>query len=242
MEIKPETIAKSNEIKKLLNEYEKFSSVIPEAFLDRPPYLLDLTINNSELAVLDMNNQDEFEKYIDELISKSGSRYAIGGYGEDRVIYKRSGLFENSTESRTIHLGTDVWMPANTPVYSPLPARVHSFQDNNNFGDYGPTIILEHSLQDKVFYTLYGHLSRTSLTGLKEGMNIEAGQQIATLGEYSENGNWPAHLHFQIITDMLGRKGDFPGVVRIDNKEYFMILCPDPELILRTPQNQLSSP
>ena len=47
-------------------------------------------------------------------------------------------------EPRRLHLGVDIWADAGTPVYVPLDGRIHSFRDNNHFGDYGPTVILQH--------------------------------------------------------------------------------------------------
>ena len=126
-------------------------------------------------------------------------------------------------------------LPAGSEIYSPLQAKVHSFQDNNHLLDYGPTIILEHELDGVVFYTLYGHLSRTSLTGLEAGKEIEKGQKIAELGTSNENGQWPPHLHFEIISDMLGKQGDFAGVAKVSEKEYYLNLCPNPNLILNLP-------
>ena len=68
-----------------------------------------------------------------------------------------------------MHIGLDLWIKAGTPVLSALDGKVHSFDFNAGFGDYGPTIILEHQLEDQTFYTLYGHLSLDSLDGLKIG-------------------------------------------------------------------------
>ncbi|MDX5345953.1 MAG: peptidoglycan DD-metalloendopeptidase family protein, partial [Hymenobacteraceae bacterium] len=147
--------------------------------------------------------------------------------------YERSTLFEGSDQYRSIHLGVDIWADAGTEVLAPLDGKVHSFRDNNNFGDYGPTLILEHQLENKIFYTLYGHLSRSSLIGLVEDNVFRKGERIGWIGNYPENGNWPPHLHFQIITDMEGRKGDFPGVVAKQEREKYQQLCPDPNLIVR---------
>ena len=58
-------------------------------------------------------------------------------------------------------------------------------------------------------------------------------QQIATIGNKNENGQWPSHLHFQVITDMLHHKGDFPGVASVSEQKYYLTLCLDPNLILR---------
>ena len=67
-----------------------------------------------------------------------------------------------------LHLGTDIWGPVGTKIFAPLGGMVHSFAFNNNLGDYGATIILQHQLDTWNFYTLYGHLS------LKDIGNISA--------------------------------------------------------------------
>ncbi|MEJ7660880.1 MAG: hypothetical protein WKG07_15300 [Hymenobacter sp.] len=81
------------------------------------------------------------------MLAEQRAPVGIGGYLENRVIYRRSPHFDDATEPRSLHLGVDVWVPAGTPVAAPLPAVVHSLADNNNFGDYGPTVILQHELR-----------------------------------------------------------------------------------------------
>lgn len=112
---------------------------------------------------------------------------------------------------------------------------VHSFQDNNNFGDYGPTIILDHSSSGKPLYSLYGHLTRASLNGLFVGKVIKAGEQLGQIGPFPENGDWPPHLHFQLMTDMLGLTGDFPGVCSLSDRARFLAICPNPNDLLGIP-------
>ncbi|MNE29341.1 hypothetical protein D3C80_1228170 [compost metagenome] len=109
---------------------------------------------------------------------------------------------------------------------------VHSFKNNDNFGDYGPTIILKHEIEGFVFHSLYGHLSVESLNGLKEGMSVFGGQKIAELGDYTVNGGWPPHLHFQLIIDLEGNVGDYPGVCKLSEREKYLSNCPDPSLLL----------
>ena len=192
---------------------------------------MDFTENNGLLKDLDVSNTDEFNRYIEQQLDNF-MRIGIGGYGEDRFIYRRSTLFDGEKEPRSIHLGIDIWVPAGTRVYAPLDARVHSFDYNDQFGDYGGTIILEHCLEDVTFYTLYGHLSAGSLDGLSKDQDISKGSAFATIGAPEENGQWPPHLHFQLISDMLGMEGDFYGVAPPSEKEFFMELCPDPRLLL----------
>ncbi|MCB0000625.1 MAG: aminotransferase class III-fold pyridoxal phosphate-dependent enzyme, partial [Anaerolineales bacterium] len=117
--------------------------------------------------------------------------------------------------------------------------QIHSVANNANFHDYGPTIILEHQPPNGPrFYTLYGHLSIESLSGLQPGQPVQKGQQIATIGEYPINGDWPPHLHFQIISDLLGRQGEFLGVAAASQRAVWLSLCPDPNLILQIPTDR----
>jgi len=135
-------------------------------------------------------------------------------------------------EPRRLHLGVDIWGAAETPVYAPLRATVHSFAFNAAFGDYGATLILAHQLNDVRFYTLYGHLSLGSIENKQEGQTLEKGALIAFFGEPEENGHWPPHLHFQVIENLDGYKGDYPGVCAFSEKETYLANCPDANLIL----------
>ncbi len=119
---------------------------------------------------------------------------------------------------------------------SPLDGIVHSFAFNNNDSDYGATLILTHNLDGASFHTLYGHLSLNSLKNLSEGKNIKKGEVIAEFGMRFENGNWPPHLHFQLITDMQGWKGDYPGVCKFSERQQWLDNCPDPDLVLQLRQ------
>ena len=196
-------------------------------------FVYDFTSGNNDLEKLDMNSVEEFDSYLKETLRKNSAVVGIGRYNEDRIIYRHSNLFGRDEEVRTIHLGIDIFLPAGTEILSPLDARLHSFQNNVGNGDYGPTIILRHEIQNIVFYTLYGHLSEDSLVGKYEGQIIRKGEVIAKIGNKEINGNWPEHVHFQIIQDLEGRRGDFPGVSSISERERYLRLCPDPNLILK---------
>lgn len=192
---------------------------------------LDLSKNNQELKSIDLNDQEQFSSYIFSKFSTAEGEIGIGGYKEERSLYSRSELFTDE-EPRTIHLGVDIWTKAGTSVYSPLEATVHSFGNHRVHGDYGPVIILQHEVEGEVLHTLYGHLSTMSLHGLYEGKIIKKGEQFASLGAYHENFHWPPHLHFQLIRDMEGYKGDYPGVCKASEKEIYLDNCPDPKVLL----------
>ena len=198
-------------------------------------YHFDLTANNTGLDADTFSDTEKFSRWINKMLADNNCRYGIGGYMEHRTIYARSAHFDTGDEPRRLHLGVDIWAGAGTPVYAPLAATVHSFNDNNNFGDYGPAIILEHNLNGLTLYSLYGHLNRESLNGLYIGKPISKNEKIAQFGTVDENGHWPPHLHFQLMFDMQGKQGDYPGVCRFSEKEIYLKNIPDPQLILRFP-------
>lgn len=218
----------------LENHHPTFSALL-DYDLNAPNVArLDFSASNSTLLQTDLKDTAAFERFVQQMLHQQQAVVGVGGYFEERVIYRRSEHFEREAEHRSIHLGVDIWAPAHIPIYAPLGGHVHSFQDNANFGDYGPTIILEHELEGIPFFTLYGHLSRASLDGVEVGKLFAAGQQIATMGPYPENGDWPPHLHFQVMTDMLGKHGDFPGVCAPSEEDFYRRICLNPNLILRS--------
>ncbi len=193
---------------------------------------LDFTAANTELTTSIIADTPRFTQWVAGKLNANNCRYGIGGYMEHRTIYAVSAHFDTEDEPRRLHLGVDIWGPAGTPIYSSLDGKVHSYQDNNNLGDYGPCIILEHNLGGLTLYSLYGHLSRASLEGLTVGRPVNKNQQIATLGDNTENGQWPPHLHFQLMFDMEGKFGDYPGVCKYSEMEKYRANVPDPGLVL----------
>jgi murein DD-endopeptidase MepM/ murein hydrolase activator NlpD len=71
-----------------------------------------------------------------------------------------------------------------------------------------------------------------SLDGKKKGQTIGKGEQIATLGTPEVNGNYAPHLHFQLIRDLQGLEGDYPGVSNRRDLDFYKHNCPDPNLLL----------
>ena len=214
----------------------QFSPVVPFNPLHDKLISLDFTENNQELSTGILNDTTLFSKYIDTQLNGRAALYGIGGYGEHRTIYSRSDLFDSGStaeQPRRLHLGTDIWGMANTPIMAPLDAVIHSFAFNDRQGDYGATILLSHVVDGFRFLTLYGHLSLASIKGIQEGDEVKKGQSFAGFGLPQENGNWPPHLHFQLIIDPGDYKGDYPGVCKYGEKEEWLNNSPDPDLILQ---------
>ncbi len=135
-----------------------------------------------DLLTQNLTETSVFSDYVFDVMLSKNQYIGIGGYDENRVIYRQRDHFTNQENPRSIHLGIDIWAEAGEAIYAALDGEVHSFAFNNQFGDYGPTIILKHKLEDIEFYTLYGHLSLESLNGLYEGKQFAAGEKIAAIG------------------------------------------------------------
>ena len=217
----------------ILRRHQPFQPVVLFDPLSDHLYPMDLTAANTALQPAILEDEHLFSEYVTQLLAKHHCKFGIGGYNEHRTIYSRSTHFDTAGEPRRLHLGIDIWGPAGTPVYAPLDGWIHSFQFNDGYGDYGATIILRHVLDGVTFHTLYGHLSLADLDGLQKDAPVAAGQIIAHFGPLAENGHWPPHLHFQVIIDMEGKAGDYPGVCRFSERERYLANCPDPNLILQ---------
>jgi murein DD-endopeptidase MepM/ murein hydrolase activator NlpD len=201
-------------------------------------YVFDFTAQNHDLPIPELNNTASFSRWVFSALEKNNARYGVGGYLEDRVLYQRSGVFDaaGAGAPRSIHLGLDIWGPAGTHVFAPVAGKLHSMGQNDAFGDYGATLILEHPSPFGPWYSLYGHLSADSIQDKRKGQAFDPGETIARLGEPFENGNWPPHLHFQIILDVEGKQGDYPGVCAPSDLDHYRLNCPDPALLQVVPR------
>ncbi len=209
---------------------------LPDA--DDATCVLDLSVASPLLHGRDTADTQAFTRRVFREMEDRGAEVGIGRYLEPRAFYLTdtfAGREGDPRERRTIHLGIDLFDQAGAEVRAPLKARVKSVQDNGEGLDYGPTVILEHDGPAGPFWTLYGHLERASVADLEVGAEVAAGDVIARIGPYPENGDWPPHLHFQIMTDLLDREGEFPGVALPRERAIWSSFSPDPNLLLRLP-------
>jgi murein DD-endopeptidase MepM/ murein hydrolase activator NlpD len=184
------------------------------------------TLNGVAVSELDLT---ALGAAIETAMSAAGTELAFGRYAEPRAFY-RAASFTNdaSGEPRTVHMGIDAFARPGTPVFAPLDSEVVLVADNAAELDYGPLVILEHRSAGQRFFTLYGHLGIEVLTTLSPGQTLKAGQAFATIGAPPSNGNWPPHLHLQLITDLLGLGADFPGVCSAKDRQRWLSLSPSP--------------
>lgn len=217
----------------LLSELRAGRSALARAAVLRPDenaIVLDLgdgaTLGGALVSELDLT---ELARAIAAAMHEAGTELAFGRYAEPRAFY-RAASFTNDTsgEPRTIHLGIDVFAKPGTTVFAPLDSEVVLVADNAAELDYGPLVVLEHRSRGGRFFTLYGHLGVGVLTTLSPGQLLKAGDAFATIGAPPTNGNWPPHLHLQIITDLLGLGADFPGVCSASERSRWLALSPTP--------------
>lgn len=195
---------------------------------------LDLSISNEEILSSKLETAKDYGVFIQKHLDDNKGKIAFGGYQEIRNLYKRSTVFNaENTEERNIHIGLDLWINESASVHAALEGKIHSFQNNTALGDYGPTIIMEHTIENQTFHTLYGHLSEESLIGKQIGDAVPQGAQIGNLGLPPINGDYAPHLHFQIIIDMENKLGDYPGVCSSRTLNHYSTNCPDPNVLLK---------
>lgn len=215
--------------------HQTFDPILGTPITSENSVVLDLSIGSVELGLVDdFADTEAFTHRIFNEIARG--KFAIGKYAEARPIYLGEKYAVSHHERRTIHIGVDIFAPAETAIYAPLEGVVHRLHDNGTDKDYGPTLILRHQPRpDFQFYTIYGHLHEDVLDDLQVGQLIKQGQNLAKIGDFPRNGDWPPHVHFQIILDMLNYDGDYPGVASPTDQAVWEALSPNPNLILNLP-------
>jgi 4-aminobutyrate aminotransferase-like enzyme/Ser/Thr protein kinase RdoA (MazF antagonist) len=185
------------------------------------------------------------EKLFGEM-RRSGAQVGVGRYDEARPLYTAPAFAAGdrpTDEHRTVHLGLDLFVEPGTAVFAPLDGVVHCVADNAAPKDYGPLVILRHQSGDGTpFFTLYGHLDLASVGALAPEQRVARGERIAAVGSPPGNGDWPPHLHFQIVTDLLELGRAFPGVAYAGGREVWTSLCPDPNLLVGIPAARFPPP
>ena len=221
-----------------VNNRCKLSSLFPTIGKEKI-YPLDISVSSRWIGQESESDDLDYLQYkIGKLQDQEPDKIIAGGYLEPRPMYTTPAydkMGNNGTESRTIHLGIDFWLPAQTPVHALFDGVVVTTVNDIGDKEYGGLIIIKHLVDDLEFFTLYGHLSIASIETKEIGQKIEKGDCIGYLGHYPENGNWPTHLHFQIMLAKLNYVDDFPGVAYPQELNVWKSICPDPNLIFVNP-------
>jgi hypothetical protein len=164
------------------------------------PYVADLSPGSPLLKGVDMRDQKNFQRILEE---QMGKKYQ---WGFSPYLEHRDTLLGDCpqmvAERRFIHLGLDVIVDLGTPLHAPLNAVVAETGYEAGEGNYGGFVLLKHESENfETFYSFYGHLCKDRLPDI--GRQCSAGEAFAEIGDFHENGNWFYHTHIQVIT----RKG-----------------------------------
>ena len=198
-------------------------------------------------------NPGAMARWINRTMEDHGAIAAIGRYDEYRLIYGGNGFLDFSGHIRTLHLGIDVYQQAGSPVFAALPGVIHSVSNYPESCDYGGVVLIRHELpgefspdqsepgERNCFYTLYGHLDPGSISSLTPGASVAAGEKVGRMGAEAVNGEWPPHLHFQIILDLLSEQDTFFGVASHQHCRVWRSICPDPGPLLGIPKDRTTS-
>ncbi|MEK6927398.1 MAG: peptidoglycan DD-metalloendopeptidase family protein [Nanoarchaeota archaeon] len=171
------------------------------------------------------------QKFNNIFINKSGKKFLIGRYLEDRKeMLKGSKIAE---DGRTYHLGIDIFSSDLEDIYSPEDGEIVRTGCEPGSHSYGNYIIIKHITKDKTWYSFLGHLSKD----FPKLGKVSKGQKIARLGDWAnnENGGWSRHLHYQILTQ-LPKENETPiGYTSKENLNLNKNLFPDPNTTLLLP-------
>jgi 4-aminobutyrate aminotransferase-like enzyme/Ser/Thr protein kinase RdoA (MazF antagonist) len=237
-------VPQSETLHSWLQENGKSAAPLFEADLRTAPTIVfDLSVGSEFLGADPRASETSaLTAKIFDCMKEAGVSIGIGRYDEPRLLYT-SPLFEGGgdlanqlTERRTIHLGMDFFAAPGTALHAPFDGTVHALANNTAPLDYGPLVILQHEAGVAgTFFTLYGHLTADSVNSLQVGQRIARGAEFARIGNATENGGWPPHLHFQIILDLLDLDANFPGVAFASQRAVWTSLSPDPNLLIGIP-------
>ena len=78
----------------------EFARVVPFEEKDKL-LLMDFTEKNKELTDDLVKDTNKFNQYINQKLGDARAKYGIGGYGENRTIYRRSEMFGSGGPSPT---------------------------------------------------------------------------------------------------------------------------------------------
>jgi 4-aminobutyrate aminotransferase-like enzyme/Ser/Thr protein kinase RdoA (MazF antagonist) len=238
----------SSRLRQWLMSRESFSSLVDVDLHADPLLVLDTSVSSPHLNIgIGSHEPQRMTRDLFRAIEDTGAVAGIGRYDEYRLIYGGESFSDFSGHLRTLHVGIDLFQPAGSPVYAPLKGKVWSLSNNTRPLDYGGCLILVHEVidpqgNDFCFYTLYGHLDFNSLESMSPGDEVTAGQQLGRMGDLDQNGYWPPHVHFEIILDLLDQTDTFYGVGNHAHRNVWLALCPDPNMILRIPEQVVAQP
>lgn len=202
--------------------------------IEGDPYIADMSPESLLLKGLDARDQKGFQAVLEKEMGET-FKWGVSSYLERRDTLLGD-CPQMVAERRFIHLGLDIIVGRGTPLHAPLEATVAESGYESGEGNYGGYVLLRHeSLGFKTFYSLYGHLRRTSLPAKRTV--VPGGHPFAETGDFHENGNWFFHTHLQIITEQ-GLDEGYVSKGYCNEKDLARMndLCPSPLSLFIVPE------
>jgi murein DD-endopeptidase MepM/ murein hydrolase activator NlpD len=165
--------------------------------LSGEPHRFDLSVENPKTATYPTHDFDAFQEEIFSELEQSGATWGTAAYLENRAAIL-SQFPQMVEEERFYHLGLDVIVPAGFILHAPLTSRVYDAGLDGGAGNYGGYVILEHQVNDSLFYSFYGHLDTQALP--EPGRHFSPGEPFAVIGKEADSGGWFTHVHLQMLT------------------------------------------
>src|SRR6266699_1907577 len=136
----------------LTNNADNLGRVVEPDLRTNNAVIFDLSTGSRELGTMaEVADLETFDRHVFDYMKAKQASVGIGRYNEARLIYtgeqyKMPG--NDGPQWRTVHIGLDLFMQPGSPVLAPLDGIVHSFRNNDAPLDYGPTIILQHTIAE----------------------------------------------------------------------------------------------
>lgn len=153
--------------------------------------------------------------WIKNIVDTKQANFSYGGLYEDRKNLWHGSYLK---EEESVHLGIDINIDANNPVYCPAPAVVEDvLLDEDQNGGWGERLVLKTSKG----YVLFAHMILCPSIPYV-GQQIKMGEQIGIVAPNWINGGWFPHLHLQGLKSLdLLKNLDGYGPARLDNAENY---------------------
>lgn len=179
--------------------------------------------DKSQEEGIDPKLPENRQKFNNEFLQKTGKRYLISRYAEDRIEMLKGSKI--AKEGRTIHLGIDIFSKDLETVYAPCDGEIVVAIREEGSHSFGSYIIIKLDAKVTKNFLFLGHLSYD----LPDLGKVSKGQIIAKLGDYinGENGGWSRHLHVQLLKDLPENDSLIPGYSSRKNLNQNMINYPD---------------
>ncbi|UII34646.1 aminotransferase class III-fold pyridoxal phosphate-dependent enzyme [Fulvivirga ulvae] len=196
--------------------------------LEENIYNIDLSVGSKKLGnAYNYASKERVDLRIKRILEDADHTIGYGRYGEVRPFYNSSEYQKRTDDGflpKARALGVDFFSFESRGVMAAYDGVVHSVLRSGNEA----TIILSHKVEGIPFFTLYKHLSTSSIKDVVKGKAIKQGVLIAKIGSEGVHGVRLHHLHFQIIYDLLGYEMNFPATASSDEWNVWSQICPDP--------------